>query len=90
MAIDKQALRALSYGLYIVTSKEGERLNGQIANVVFQVTSTPLNIAVALNKENLTPPVFGKEWRVCGIRSGRERPSSIHRPFWLQVGQRLG
>lgn len=54
MAIDKKAFRALSYGLYIVTSKDGERLNGQIANVAFQVTSNPPQIAVALNRENLT------------------------------------
>lgn len=54
MGIDKQAFRALSYGLYIVASKEGDRLNGQIANAVMQVTSRPPRIAVALNKENLT------------------------------------
>ncbi len=54
MAIDKKALREFSYGLYIVTSKEGDRLNGQIANAVFQVTSNPPQIAVALNRQNLT------------------------------------
>ncbi len=54
MAIDSKAFRSLSYGLYVVTSRDGDRLNGQIANAVFQVTSWPPRLAVVLNKENLT------------------------------------
>jgi len=30
--VDRRAFRDLSYGLYIVTSLDGERLNGQIVN----------------------------------------------------------
>lgn len=54
MAIDFKAFRALSYGLCMVTSRDGERLNGQIANSVIQVTSSPPQIAAVLNKGNLT------------------------------------
>ena len=49
-----KALYKLGYGLYVVCSKKGDRLNGQIANTVFQVCSEPPIIAVALNKQNLT------------------------------------
>ncbi|BAT71126.1 flavin reductase domain protein [Thermosulfidibacter takaii ABI70S6] len=52
--MDRKAFRKLSYKLYIVTSFKGDKLNGQIANVAFQVTSKPPKIAVCLNKENLT------------------------------------
>lgn len=53
--MNKKALYKISYGLYIVSSfnKDG-KLNGQIANTVFQITSSPIRIAVSLNKENLT------------------------------------
>lgn len=44
----------LGYGLYVISSKKGERLNGQIANAVFQITSKPPAIAVSINKDNLT------------------------------------
>lgn len=54
MTIDRKAFRTLSYGLYLITSRDGERLNGQVANVAVQVTSKPSRIAIALNKENLT------------------------------------
>ena len=33
--MDVKALYKLSYGVYIVTSKKGDRLNGQIANTIF-------------------------------------------------------
>ncbi len=52
--IDLKAFRALSYGLYIVTSVCKEKPNGQVANTVFQVTSSPPRMAVCINKENLT------------------------------------
>jgi ferric-chelate reductase [NAD(P)H] len=51
---DRRAFRDLSYGLYIVTSRDGNRLNGQIVNTVIQVTSDPARVAVIVNKQNLT------------------------------------
>jgi len=48
------ALRPLSYGLYIVGSRKGDRINAQVANTVIQVCSEPPTIAVAINKTNLT------------------------------------
>ncbi|MCD6567506.1 MAG: rubredoxin [Dehalococcoidia bacterium] len=54
--MDTRALYKLSYGLYIVSSQKdaGGRLNGQIANTVFQVTSEPPTVAISINKQNLT------------------------------------
>jgi flavin reductase (DIM6/NTAB) family NADH-FMN oxidoreductase RutF/rubredoxin len=49
-----RALNKIGYVLYVVTSQNGEKLNGQIANSVFQVTSEPPAIAVSINKKNLT------------------------------------
>ncbi len=44
----------LSYGVYIISSCMENRFNGQIANAVFQVSSSPPKLAVSINKENLT------------------------------------
>ena len=52
--MDVRALWMCSYGLYVVTSKKGDRINGQIANTVFQVTADPPTIAVSINRSNLT------------------------------------
>jgi len=52
--VNHKALHDCSYGLYVVSSRKGDRFNGQIANTVFQVTSDPPTIAVSINKQNLT------------------------------------
>lgn len=52
--IDNAALFAISYGLFVLSAKDGERDNGCIINTVIQATSTPKRIAFAVNKENLT------------------------------------
>jgi flavin reductase (DIM6/NTAB) family NADH-FMN oxidoreductase RutF/rubredoxin len=52
--MDKVALQKCSYGMYVICSVKDGKLNGQIANTVFQVTSDPPRISVTLNKENLT------------------------------------
>jgi len=49
-----QACFKLNYGVYIVSSFLGEKINGQIANTVFQTTSEPITLAVSINKQNLT------------------------------------
>ena len=52
--MNKDAMHKITYGLYILTAKEGDKDNGCIVNTVCQVTSTPNRIAVAVNKENYT------------------------------------
>ncbi len=52
--MDRRALEKISYGLYIVSSVKNGKLNGQIANTVFQITSEPPRVAISINKENLT------------------------------------
>ena len=49
-----KALHKISYGLYIICSKNNEKINGQIANSIFQDSSDPTTVAVSVNKKNLT------------------------------------
>ncbi|MEE8317414.1 MAG: flavin reductase [Candidatus Omnitrophota bacterium] len=52
--MDPNILHNIGYGMYVVGSFKGERLNAQIVNTLFQITSEPVTIAVSINKENLT------------------------------------
>lgn len=52
--MDEKVLYTLNYGVYLISTKFQDKINGQIANVVFQVTSEPPKIAICLNKKNLT------------------------------------
>ena len=58
--MNPKALHKISYGLYIVSSNNNGKINGQIANALFQVTAQPQTIAVSKNKENLTHEYISK------------------------------
>ena len=52
--MDNTAFFKLSYGLFVITAKEGEKDNGCITNTVVQVTTTPNRVTVAIKKGNYT------------------------------------
>ena len=82
-----KALYKLSYGLYVVCSKKGDRLNGQIANTVFQITSEPPAIAVSINKNNLTHE-FIKESKVLAVSViSQDTPLSFIGHFGFKSGR---
>ena len=76
----------MSYGLYIVTSRADDRLNGQIVNTVVQVTSDPPRVAVIINKKNLTHELIQKS----GIFGVSVLDDSATLPFLGPFGFRSG
>lgn len=52
--MDPKATQKLSYGLFVLTSKDGNKDNGCIINTAIQVTSEPNRISIAVNKGNYT------------------------------------
>ena len=56
--MDKKVLRNLSYGVYVVTSRDKDKNVGCIANSIMQVTSNPSVIAVSINHDNYTNKVI--------------------------------
>ena len=57
--MDNKVLRNLSYGMYIIGSKD-EKNVGCVANTVVQITSNPKTIAVSINHDNYTNSVIKK------------------------------
>lgn len=51
---DKKAFHSLSYGMYVIGTRFDNKDYGCVANTFAQVTSSPLQVSVALNKENAT------------------------------------
>jgi flavin reductase (DIM6/NTAB) family NADH-FMN oxidoreductase RutF/rubredoxin len=82
-----QVLYKLGYGLYVVCSRRGNKLNGQIANTVFQITSEPPTIAVSINKDNLTHE-FIKESKVLTVSViSQDAPLSFIGRFGFKSGR---
>ena len=52
--INKNAFRNLSYGVYVVSTLDGDRPTGCVANSAMQITSEPATIAVSINHDNYT------------------------------------
>ena len=52
--MNNKAMHKLSYGLYIVTTKDGEKANGCIVNTAIQAASTPNQLCICINKANYT------------------------------------
>lgn len=52
--IDTSAFHALSYGLYVISTKRAGRNVGCVVNTFAQVTSSPAQASIAINKENFT------------------------------------
>ena len=70
--INEKALNSISYGLYVLTAKDGEKDNGCIVNTVSQVTVSPLTLCVTVNKNNFTHDMImkTKEFNVSVIAEG--------------------
>jgi len=84
-----KALFKLGYGLYVVGSRMEGKLNCQIANTVFQITSEPPVVAVSINKENLTHEfIAGSKVFTVSILS-RDAPLSFIGHFGFKSGREV-
>ena len=52
--MDKKAMYKLSYGLFVLTAREGDKDNGCIVNTAIQAASAPNQLSVCVNKANYT------------------------------------
>ncbi len=52
--MDNNALYKLSYGVFMLSSKSGDKANGCITNTCMQVSNSPTKIAISVLNTNLT------------------------------------
>ena len=84
---DLTALFNIGYGLYVVTSNDGQKDNGLIVNTVTQVTNTPNRIAVTINKQNYSYHVI-KQTGVMNVNClDVSAPFSVFQNFGFQSGR---
>lgn len=82
----QSALFKISYGLFIVASVKGDKINGQCANTVFQITSEPMRVALGINKSNLTHEYI-QECGAVGITILGEDGHDLVRQFGYSSGR---
>ena len=85
--MNKNAFRSLSYGVYIISTLDGDRPTGCIANSVMQITSSPATIAVSMNHDNYTNSCIAKTGKFAvSILTENSDPGLIGR-FGFQSGK---
>ena len=84
---DMNALFNIGYGLYVVTSRDGDRDNGLIVNTVTQVTNMPNRVAVTINKQNFSHHVI-KQTGVMNVNClDTSAPFSMFENFGFRSGR---
>jgi flavin reductase (DIM6/NTAB) family NADH-FMN oxidoreductase RutF len=82
-----KALHSCSYGLYVVSSRKRDTLNGQIVNTIFQVTSEPPTIAVSINQQNLTHEFINESKVFAASILSQDTPLSFIGRFGFKSGR---
>ena len=81
------ALFNIGYGLYAVTSNDGERDNALIVNTVTQVTSAPNRIAVTINKQNYSHHVIKRTGKMNVCCLTEDAPFAVFEAFGFRSGR---
>lgn len=82
-----EALFQLSYGLYVISTKKGEKANGCVVNTVMQVTSNPPRISTTISKDNLTHDLVLETGEYTVSVMGQKVPPIFIGRFGFQSGR---
>lgn len=87
--MNPKALFQISYGLYVAASKFDKKMNGYIVNTVMQITDNPKQLAVAINKDNLTCEIIQKSRMVSLSVLSETAPFALFQHFGFQSGRKV-
>ncbi len=85
--IEKEAMYKISYGLYMLTTTDGEKQNGCIVNTVSMITDNPKRIVVFVNKSNYSETLLKKTGVFNVSVLTESAPFEIFKRFGFQSGK---
>lgn len=85
--VDPAALFKFSYGLFVLTAKDGSKDNGCIINTAIQITASPLRISIAVNKNNYTHDIIAKTGSFNISVLDESAPFSVFQQFGFSSGK---
>ncbi|MDR2135673.1 MAG: flavin reductase [Treponema sp.] len=86
-AVDIPAFFKLSYGLFLLTVRDGEKDNGCIINTAVQLTDTPKRITISVIKANYTDEIIRKTGIFNVSVLSADTPFKVFRHFGFQSGR---
>ncbi len=85
--MNKNVLRSMSYGVYVVTTAGEGNQNGCTANSAMQITSDPATVAVSINHNNYTNELISKNGVFAVSILGENSDPSIIGNFGFKSGK---
>ncbi len=85
--MDSKTMYRLTYGLFVLTARDGGRDSGCIINTAGQVTSTPNRISIAVNKDNFTHDLVKASGKFNISILSEEADFDLFRHFGFQSGR---
>lgn len=83
------ALFQVTHGLYILTSKVKDKINGQCLDALMQVTNAPPRVAIGVGRKSLTHEMIARSGQFCVsvLDRGNAACGDIVRRFGFQSGR---
>lgn len=83
------ALFQVTHGLYILTAKSGDKINGQCIDALMQVTNAPPRIVIGVGNKSLTHDMIAESERFCVsvLDRGNSACADVVRRFGFQSGR---
>ena len=85
--VEQNAMFSLSYGLFVLTARDGAKDNGCIINTVTQLTDSPKRISIAVNKANLTHDMIVKTGEFNVSVLSNDAPFALFQHYGFQSGR---
>lgn len=85
--MDNNAMYKLSYGLFVLSAKDGEKDNGCIINTAIQAASAPNTVSVCVNKSNYTHDMIVKTGQFTVSVLSRDADFELFKHFGFQSGR---
>ena len=79
--------RSMSYGVYIVSTMDGDRPTGCTANSIMQITSDPATVAASINHNNYTNSCIEKTGKFAFSILAEESDPSLIGNFGFRSGK---
>ena len=85
--IEKEAMYKITYGLFMLTTTDGEKQNGCIVNTVSMLTDNPKRIVVFVNKANYSETLLKKTGIFNVSVLSESVPFDVFKQFGFQSGR---
>ena len=85
--VDPTTAFKFSYGLFVLTARDGDKDNGCIINTAIQITEKPFRISIAVNKANFTCDMISKTGEFNVSILAESAPFKVFQQFGFQSGR---